>query len=89
MSSYLSEPQSICSALNETCSIVHGRKLVLWTDSKSAFKRIKRLNANPKCLYDVRVARLLSQFWANFTEDCLEVKFILAMYNKVVDILFG
>lgn len=87
VSSYLGELQGICWALNETKGLVQERKLVLWTDSESAYKRIKRCDIDFKCLYDVRVAQLLSCLWANFTAEQLEVKFIPGEYNGIADML--
>lgn len=62
VSSNLDDQKGIFWALNETSDLVRGRKLVLWTNSKSAFRQIKQKDASPKCLYDVKVARLLTQF---------------------------
>lgn len=67
VNSYLGELQAICSALNESRNLVQGRRLILWIDSESAFKRIRNCDGDPKCLYDVRVARVLLLLGANFT----------------------
>lgn len=67
VSSYLGEPQGICWALNKTRSIAHSKRLILWNDFESSYKRIRRCDAYHKCLYDSRVARLLSWLWTNFT----------------------
>lgn len=67
VSSYLGELHAICWAPNKTRSLVQGKKLVLWTGSESAFKRIKNCEGDPKCLYDVRVARLLAWLLSKFT----------------------
>lgn len=66
---------------------MQGRKLVLWTDSESADKRFKQSEVDSKCLYDVRIARLLSWLWANFTLEQLDVKFILGEFNQMADLL--
>lgn len=66
---------------------MQGRKLVLWTDSQSAFKQIERKDVDSKCLYDVQVARLISWLWSNFMEKYLEVKFIPGKYNGIADML--
>lgn len=87
MSSYLGELKGICSALDETRTLVQGRKLIILTDSESAYKQIKRRDADPKCMYDVQVARLLSWLWSNFTEEQLELKFIPGEYNGIANLL--
>lgn len=88
MSSYLGELQRLYWDLNETCSIVQGRKLILLTDFQSAIKRTKRHDADLKSLYDIGVACLLSWLWENFLEEILEVKFIPEMYTKIANLRF-
>lgn len=66
---------------------MQGRRLVLSTDLEIASKQIKHCDVDPKCLVDVRVARLLSWLWGNFTKGQSKAKFILDEVNKITNVL--
>ena len=87
VSSMLGELRGLCWALEQVKVMTAGMRIVVWTDSQSAYQCVMG-TPRSRSLLDARVSRLLDWLWTNFEiPSRLEVCYLPGASNGVADVL--
>ena len=86
-SSMLGELRGLCWALEQVKVQTAGTRVILWTDSQSAYQCVMT-TPKKRSVLDVRVSRLLDWLWSNFPiPSRLEVRHLPGASNTIADTL--
>ena len=87
VSSMLGELRGLCWALEQVKATTAGTRLVVWTDSQSAYQCVMGTPRSGSLL-DTRISRLLDWLWMNFAiPSRLEVRYLPGASNGVANVL--